>query len=104
MAIVSLTSARRHGTGKGDARKLRAAGRIPAVFYGRGESAIPLTVEMKDLKGALEGAAGGNVIVDLRIQGEAAADRKAIIREMQRDPVAGRILHVDFQHISLTEK
>jgi len=104
MAIVALSSARRSGTGKGDARKLRASGRIPAVFYGRGESAIPLIVDMKDLKGALEGASGGNVIVDLKLEGEAAADRKAIIREIQRDPVAGRILHVDFQHISLTEK
>jgi large subunit ribosomal protein L25 len=104
MAIVALTSARRAGTGKGTARKLRAAGRIPAVFYGRGEAAIPLTVEMKDLKSAMESASGGNVIVDLRVEGEAAADRKAIIREIQRDPVAGRILHVDFQHISLTEK
>jgi len=104
MAIVALTSARRSGTGKGDSRKLRATGRIPAVFYGRGETAIPLIVDMKDLKGALEGAAGGNVIVDLKLEGEAAADRKAIIREIQRDPVAGRIIHVDFQHISLTEK
>jgi large subunit ribosomal protein L25 len=104
MAIVALSSARRTGTGKGDARKLRASGGVPAVFYGRGEAAIPLAVDMKALQGALEGATGGNVIIDLKVEGEAAADRKAIIREIQRHPVAGSILHVDLQHISLTER
>jgi len=104
MAIVSLTSSRREGTGKELVRKLRAAGRVPGVFYGRGEQAIPLDVNLKDLQAVLAGGAGGNVIVDLKVEGAAAADRKAIFREIQRDPVAGRILHVDLQHISLTEK
>jgi large subunit ribosomal protein L25 len=104
MAIVALSSARRADAGKGVARKLRAAGRVPAVFYGRGAAAIPLAVDLKELQGVLESAEGANVIVDLRVEGDAAADRKAIIREIQRDPVAGSILHIDLQHISLTEK
>lgn len=103
MAIVPLASARRSDTGKGVVRKLRAAGRIPGVFYGRGEAAIPLTVGTKDLEGILTGVDGGNVIVDLKVEGAEEADRKAIIREVQRDPVGGRILHIDLQHISLTE-
>lgn len=103
MAIVSLTSARRSNTGKGAARRLRAAGQVPGVFYGRGEAAIPLTLGTKELEGILTGADGGNVIVDLKVEGAEEADRKAIIREIQRDPVAGDILHVDLQHISLTE-
>jgi large subunit ribosomal protein L25 len=104
MAIVSLVSASRTETGKGAARKLRAAGQVPGVFYGRGGSAIPLVLNGKELEVALTGSQGGNVIVDLKVQGAGEADRKAIIREVQRDPVAGSILHVDFQHISLTEK
>lgn len=104
MAIVSLSSSRREESGKGVARKLRAAGRIPAVFYGRGSDAIPLTMNLRDLETALEATQGSNVIVDLKVEGAAAADRKAIIREIQRDPVGGRILHVDLQHISLTER
>jgi large subunit ribosomal protein L25 len=102
MAIVSLEAARRADVGKGVARKLRAGGRVPGVYYGRGEDSIPLTISLKDLASVLDSADGSNVIVDLRLPGD--SDRKALIREIQRDPVAGLILHLDLQHISLTER
>jgi large subunit ribosomal protein L25 len=104
MAIVSLEAARREGVGKGVARKLRVEGRVPGVYYGRGEEAIPLVVGLKDLEAVIQGAEGSNVIVDLKVAGAQAKDRKALIREIQRDPVAGSILHLDLQHISLTER
>ena len=104
MAIVSLEAEHRTDVGKGVARKLRAGGRVPGVYYGRGEDSIPLTISLKDLASVLEAADGSNVIVDLRIPGDSAKDRKALIREIQRDPVAGLILHLDLQHISLTER
>jgi large subunit ribosomal protein L25 len=104
MAIVILKSERREGVGKGVARRLRGAGRVPAVYYGRGEQPIPISVQERELEGILHAAAGSNVIVDLHVQGDAASDRKAILREIQRHPVRGSILHVDLQHISLTEK
>jgi large subunit ribosomal protein L25 len=104
MAIVSLKSERREGVGKGVARKLRAAGSIPGVYYGRGEAPIALAMNAKEIEGMLHGAAAANVIVDLQVAGAAAADRKALIREIQRDPVGGHILHIDLQHISLTER
>src|SRR3989442_7909208 len=104
MAIVSLEAATGADVGKGVARKLRADGRIPGVYYGRGEESIPLTVALKDLEAVIESADGSNVIVDLKLSGTAAKDRKALIREIQRHPVAGLILHLDLQHISLTER
>src|SRR6267143_2605519 len=104
MAMISLEAARRADVGKGVARKLRAGGRVPAVYYGRGEDSIPLTVSLKDLEQVIESAEGSNVIVDLKVPGDAAKDRKALIREIQRDPVAGLIIHLDLQHISLTER
>ena len=104
MAIVNLKSERRTGVGKGVARKLRAAGSIPGVYYGRGEEPIALAMNAKEIEGMLHGAAAANVIVDLHVTGDAAADRKALIREIQRDPVGGHILHIDLQHISLTER
>jgi len=104
MAIISLEAAARAEAGKGVARRLRAGGRVPGVYYGRGEDSIPLTVALKDLMSVLESADGSNVIVDLKLGGEAAKDRKALIREIQRHPVAGSILHLDLQHISLTER
>jgi large subunit ribosomal protein L25 len=104
MAISSLNGEQRTGTGKGFVKKLRVAGRIPAIYYGRGEQPIALTVNAKEVETLIHGAASANVIVDLTVAGAAAADRKALIREIQRDPVVGNILHLDLQHISLTEK
>src|SRR2546427_4339096 len=103
-AMLSLKSARRSEGGKGVARKLRQAGRIPAVYYGRGEEPIPLVVGLKELEEVIHQAEGSNVIVDLKVEGEASGERKVLIREIQRDPVAGSILHLDLQHISLTER
>jgi large subunit ribosomal protein L25 len=104
MATLTLKGARRSDSGKGVARKLRASGRIPAVYYGRGEASIPLAVGLKELEELFDQAEGANVIIDLRVEGDASQDRKALIREVQRDPVGGDILHLDLQRISLTER
>ncbi|MEK7347716.1 MAG: 50S ribosomal protein L25 [Candidatus Eisenbacteria bacterium] len=104
MAIVILKSIRRDGVGKGVARRLRQAGSVPAIYYGRGEVPVALSVPAKELESLLHGASGSNVIVDLKVEGVAAGDRKAILREVQRHPVRGNILHVDLQHISLSER
>jgi large subunit ribosomal protein L25 len=104
MAMQALQGERRTAVGKGVARKLRQAGRIPAVYYGRGEEPIALVVGLKDLQDVIERAEGSNVIVDLKVDGSGSGDRKALIREIQRDPVGGHILHLDLQHISLTER
>jgi large subunit ribosomal protein L25 len=104
MAISSLNGEQRTDVGKSVAKKLRAAGRIPAVYYGRGETPISLVVNAKEVETLLQGGSGANVIVDLLVTGAASADRKALIREIQRDPVQGNILHLDLQHISLTER
>ena len=104
MAMQGLKGERRTGVGKGVARKLRQTGSIPAVYYGRGEEPIALSVVLKDLQEVIERAEGSNVIVDLKMDGDGAGDKKALIREIQRDPVGGHILHLDLQHISLTER
>lgn len=104
MATLNLSGARREGVGKSVTRKLRQAGRIPAVYYGRGEDPVPLVVSLRELLDLIERAEGSNVIVDLKVEGEAGADKKALIREIQRDPVGGHILHLDLQRISLTER
>jgi len=104
MAMQALKGARRSGIGKGVARKLRQTGSIPAVYYGRGEDPIVLSVVVKELEEVILKAEGSNVMVDLKVDGDGGSDRKALIREIQRDPVGGHILHLDLQHISLTER
>ena len=103
MAIVPLAGRVRAGVGKGPARQARRDGEIPGVIYGAGETPTALAVPKKAFEQALKTAhAGGNVIVALRLDG--AAEQTAIIREVQRDPISHDILHLDFHHISLTEK
>jgi large subunit ribosomal protein L25 len=86
--------------GKGGARKARAAGQIPAVLYGHGETPIPVAIGSRDFEIALHKHEGGNPIVNLALAG---SEYTALIRAVQYDPVTHAILHLDFQHISLTE-
>ncbi len=96
-----LKAERRDGAGKGVARKVRAAGRIPAVVYGHGAPPVHVSVDSKDLFHVLHTDAGANVLIDLWID----ADRVlAMPREIQRDHLRGRFLHVDFLRIARDEK
>jgi large subunit ribosomal protein L25 len=101
MADQQLKAEPRDDAGKGVARKLRAAGRVPAVLYGQGKDARALSVDAKDLFHLLHGAAGGNVLIDLVIGGKKTM---AMPREVQRDHVRGQYLHVDFFEVRRDEK
>ncbi len=93
MAEQKLTAEKRDASGKGVARKLRAAGRVPAVLYGHGMEAVPLSVDAKDLFHIMHTGAGANVLIDLLVDGK---NHLALPREVQQDHVRGRLLHVDF--------
>ena len=100
MAVISLSGIRRESLGKGGARKARREGRIPGVLYGHGEAPIPVSVGARDLQIALRHHRGSNPIVNLAVGG---SEYTALIRDAQYDPVTHDVLHLDFQHISLTE-
>jgi large subunit ribosomal protein L25 len=93
MADNKLVADRREGTGKGVARKLRAAGRVPAVLYGAGVESTALSVDAKDLYHLLHTGAGTNVLVDLQVDG---TPHLVLPRDVQRDHIRGRYVHVDF--------
>jgi len=103
MEQVSLAAEKRDAMGKGVARKLRAAGKVPGIAYGRGADPVPVTVEERDLLSLAKH--GANVLIDLKIDGvDTDDDTLAILRELQRDPTTDRPLNADFQWISLTER
>jgi large subunit ribosomal protein L25 len=104
MATIELTGAPRAGAGKGEARKLRRSGRIPAVLYGAGEATLVFAIQEKDLDLIRKGHSLRNAVLDLTIEGADGGARKAIIKEIAREPMTGRIEHVDFLHISLAKK
>jgi large subunit ribosomal protein L25 len=103
MAIVQLKGEVREKRGKGPARTARREGKVPGVIYGRGEPSLSISIDRKELVTVMQGHAGSNVIIDLRLSGLEAQDRKALIRELQRDPITGEITHIDLQHISMTQ-
>jgi len=100
MAVIALNGTRRETLGKGGARKARAAGQIPGVLYGHGETPIPLALGARDFQVAMHHHKGGNAIVNLSVAG---GEYTALLRDVQYDPLTHDILHLDFQHISLTE-
>src|SRR5207253_7517112 len=78
-----------------------AAGRVPAVVYGHGVAPVHVSVDAKDLYHVLHTAAGANVLIDLAV----GKDRVlAMPREIQRDHLLGRFIHVDFLRIARDEK
>lgn len=103
MDILNLEVERRTGKGKGAARRLRRNGRVPAVVYGIREPAS-LAVSPKELERVLATRAGANVIVQLNVAGDAKGERPVLIKDLQRDPMKGRILHADFLEIRMDRK
>jgi large subunit ribosomal protein L25 len=103
MKEVTLKVNARTDTGKGVARKLRADGILPAVIYGHNEEPMPVYLEHNKLAATMRQAEGEKLLINLNIDG-VDSGRKALIKDIQRDPVSSKILHVDFQHISMDEK
>jgi large subunit ribosomal protein L25 len=96
MAEVKLTAESREGVGKGAARKIRAAGKVPAVLYGPALEPMRLAVDALQLWHALHTDAGTNVLINLAVDGDTFL---TMPREVQRDIVRGTLLHVDFLRI-----
>lgn len=103
MERFELQSNVRSDAGKGVARKLRVEGRLPAVLYGRSEAPVGLSVSEVDVRNILR-KHPDSAIVDLTVGGAGGSTLNAIIRDVQRHPASGRILHVDLQRISLDEQ
>jgi len=102
MTTVALAAQSRTETGKGVARSLRRQALIPAVFYGPEVDPIPLILQSKDLEKLITTGAGENILIDLNIEdGKSTQSHRAMIKEIQVDPVKQNILHVDLYAISM---
>jgi large subunit ribosomal protein L25 len=97
--VLLAESGRRPGSA--DARRLRAEGKIPAVVYGHGMEPLSVSVDRRELRHALSGAAGMNTILDLTVDGNVYP---ALIKDIQRHPVRRTVQHVDFIQVNLNEE
>jgi len=81
-------------------RRLRREDKIPAVVYGQGSEPLPVTLDRPKFRAALN-AAGPNAVITLDVGG---SDYLTIVKNMQRDPIANRVTHVDFMLIDIDQR
>ncbi|HKZ30146.1 MAG TPA: 50S ribosomal protein L25 [Acidimicrobiia bacterium] len=98
---VTLRAETGRSQGSRPSRRLRLSGRVPAVVYGKDIEPQAIAVDRRDLYGVLHTEAGLNALINLDIDG--ANQRLTMAKVVDRHPVRGEIVHVDFVTISLTE-
>ena len=85
--------------GKNANRRIRLAGKIPAIVYGQIEQPTALSLDPDDIKAILRSEAGRNTIFTVNIEG--AGQHSVMVKEYQLDPVKGKLLHVDLMKIAM---
>ena len=103
MKTIELAVERRETKGKNAARRTRSGGKIPAVVYGAGKDTVPINVSLRALSDAFRGGAGENAIFLLKLAGSDQT-RHAMIKDMQRDPLSRRLMHLDFVRVLMDTK
>jgi len=94
---VLEATARTPGT-KNDARRVRVAGKVPAVVYGAGKESMPVSLDPRQVTKILNSKTGHNTIFDLSVGGE---NTKAMIVDWQYEPIKGSLLHIDVKRIAM---
>ncbi|MDN5346482.1 MAG: large subunit ribosomal protein [Clostridia bacterium] len=104
MQAKIIEAVKRAETGTGKARRLRRKGMLPGVLYGRKAGNVPVAVSLKEMENILA-REGEGVLLQLRLREDGQVkDYAALLREVQRDPLRGTLLHADFHQISMEEK
>src|SRR5258706_11269234 len=96
MADATLIAERRPERGTRPAGRIRREGLVPAVVYGLGADNVSVSVSSRELVHILSGGSGMNTLITLQIDG---TDELAIARQIQRHPVKGTVMHVDFVRV-----
>jgi large subunit ribosomal protein L25 len=108
MDAIKLDVRLREETGDGPSRRLRAAGEIPGVAYGKGHEATPIVIQLDALREAM--SHGHNVVLQLQFAEDAKGGRErrlaplyAVVKEIQRNPTKRTVLHIDLHEVNLGE-
>ena len=100
---ATLDAVKRDGRGKNEANRLRAGGKIPAVFYGPGKDGkapegVAVAVDPKAVLRILHSDTGANTLINLKLDGFEA---RVMVREYQLDPITHGLLHADFYQLAM---
>ena len=101
MPEVVVAKPREGKFNKNAARRVRAAGKIPAVLYGSGHQPVAIEVDPKQISRILFSETGHNTIFDVEVAGQPAA--KAMIVDWQREPIMDQLIHIDMKRIALNK-
>jgi large subunit ribosomal protein L25 len=105
MDFAKVSVELRTESGKGSARRARAAGKAPGILYGRKEAPIALTVDPRMLSKSLDKERRRNTVFNLAIgDGGGAQDILAMIKDVQIDPLSREVVHIDFLRVSLEDE
>lgn len=95
---LSIEASLREDRGKNAARRLRRAGRVPAVIYGGQGPVLSITLDPRQITPVLHSEAGHTAVLNMEIPGKESA--RVMLRDWQTEPVRGGLLHVDFVRIT----
>jgi large subunit ribosomal protein L25 len=98
---ITLSAGKRTVTGK-HVKQLRQEGWVPGVMYGHGFDSVSLQFEERNLTRLLSHV-GGSQLIQIDVEG-AKEPEMALVRDVQRDPIRGSVLHVDFYRVKMTER
>src|SRR5438876_1302868 len=104
MKSVALNAFPRTMARRAGAKRLRSAGRIPAIIYGRQAQPQNLEVNAKEMENLIHHSVSENLLVDLAVKDDARPKRLALVQEVQHHPLSGQVLHVDFHEVAENEK
>ena len=104
MSTLKITAEEREHSGKGVARKMRQAGRIPAVLYGQGHDGVSLSLDSYELNQLLSTSGARTSVLELEVKGsERSGSQNVLIKEVQKHPYKDLILHMDLLEIAMDE-
>jgi len=101
MKSVPLNAFVRSVDGRAEVKKLRDAGRVPAVIYGRQTKPENLELNAREMNDLIHHSASENILVDLDVDKK---KRLALVQDVQHHPLSGKVLHVDFHEVNENEK
>jgi len=99
MELRKITAAQRAVASKGEVRRMRGAGRIPAVAYGLNKPSVTLSVSPKDLVEVIRSEYGRNTVIELQVEG--GEQQTVLLADYQYHPLTRDLLHADFYRIGM---
>jgi len=99
---ITVTAEVRASRGKNEARRMRAAGKIPAVVYGAFQDAVSISISPKEIAKITRSSSGLNTIFNIAVEG--GETTPVMVVDQQVDPIRGRLLHADLKRIDLTKR